>query len=158
MRTHAQSLRRTDYGIPRILPPADLERYCELIAALKVRTGNTKGRHLSTPEGWVVAPQSLLKKSTVNRYLATWGYDQRTLAVQQPVAHFQASYANKCWQFDVSPSDLKALPEPPVFRKNSILPRCAASSSDRPPCILHGLIAKQRWTARLTTAKMNQGP
>jgi hypothetical protein len=129
MQTRAQPLRRTDYGVPRILPPAELERYCELIAALKVRTRNTKGRHLSTPEairlfedygidapeGRVVAPKSLLKKSTVNRYLAKWGYDQRTLAVQQPVVHFQASYANECWQFDVSPSDLKALPEPPSW-------------------------------------------
>jgi hypothetical protein len=64
-----------------------------------VRTRNTKGRQLSTPEairlfedygidtpeGRVVAPKALLKKSTVNRYLATWGYDQRTLAVQQRV-------------------------------------------------------------------------
>ena len=128
-RARARSLRRTDAGVPRILPPAELERYCELIAALKVRTRNTKGRHLSTPEairlfedygidapeGRVVAPKSLLKKSTVNRYLARWGYDQRTLAVQQPVVHFQASYANECWQFDVSPSDLKALPEPPAW-------------------------------------------
>jgi hypothetical protein len=31
------------------------------------------------------------------------------------VVHFQASYANECWQFDVSPSDLKALPEPPAW-------------------------------------------
>jgi hypothetical protein len=128
-RARARPLRRTDYGVPRTLPPAELERYCELIAALKVRTRNTKGHHLSTPEairlfedygidapeGRVVAPKSLLKKSTVNRYLAKWGYDQRTLAVQQPVVHFQASYANECWQFDISPSDLKALPKPPPW-------------------------------------------
>jgi putative transposase len=31
------------------------------------------------------------------------------------VVHFQAPYANECWQFDVSPSDLKALPEPPLW-------------------------------------------
>jgi hypothetical protein len=37
------------------------------------------------------------------------------LLAQQPVVHFQASYANECWQFDVSPSDLKALPEPPAW-------------------------------------------
>ena len=49
-RVRAQASRRTDYGVPRILPSAELERYCELIAALKVRTRNTKGRHLSTPE------------------------------------------------------------------------------------------------------------
>jgi integrase len=33
-----------------ILPSAELERYWGLIAALKVRTRNTKGRQLSTPE------------------------------------------------------------------------------------------------------------
>ncbi len=128
-RTRVRSLCRTDYGVPRVMPPAELERYCELIAALKVRTRNTKGRQLSTPEairlfenygidtpeGRVVAPKSVLKKSTVNRYLAKWGYDQHMLAVQQPVIHFQASCANECWQFDVSPSDLKALPEPPAW-------------------------------------------
>jgi hypothetical protein len=42
----------------------------------------------------------------------------------------------------------------PVFRKNSILLRCTASSAGQPPCILHELLAKQHWTARLTTAKM----
>jgi hypothetical protein len=131
LRTQARArpLRRTDAGVPRVMAPAELERYCELIAALKVRTRNTQGHHLSTPEairlfenygidtpeGRVMAPKSLLKKSTVNRYLATWGYDQRTLAIQQPVVRFQASYANECWQFDVSPSDLKALPEQPPW-------------------------------------------
>jgi hypothetical protein len=51
----------------------------------------------------------------VNRYLARWGYEQRMLAIQEPVVHFQASYANECWQFDVSPSDFKAFPEPPSW-------------------------------------------
>jgi hypothetical protein len=40
-------LQRADRGKPRTLPQAELERYCELIAALKVRTANRKGRHLS---------------------------------------------------------------------------------------------------------------
>ena len=39
---------RTDRGTPRVLPKAELERYCELIAALKLRTTNKQGRHLST--------------------------------------------------------------------------------------------------------------
>ena len=43
-------LGRADRGVPRVLPQADLERYLELIAALKVRTSNGKGRHLSTRE------------------------------------------------------------------------------------------------------------
>ena len=40
---------RADRGTPRVLPHAALERYCELIAALKLRTTNKQGRHLSTP-------------------------------------------------------------------------------------------------------------
>jgi hypothetical protein len=43
-RARVRPLRRTDAGIPRILPPAELERYCQLIAELKVRTRITKGR------------------------------------------------------------------------------------------------------------------
>jgi hypothetical protein len=58
-----------------VLPQAQLERYCELIAAMKLRTTNKQGRHLSTaeairlleaygletPEGHVQAPKALLK-------------------------------------------------------------------------------------------------
>ncbi|MDL4915556.1 MAG: IS481 family transposase [Enterobacterales bacterium endosymbiont of Blomia tropicalis] len=38
----------SDHGHPRVLPPSELEHYCELIAALKLRSTNTSGRHLST--------------------------------------------------------------------------------------------------------------
>jgi hypothetical protein len=31
-----------------VLPKSELERYCELVAALKLRTTNKQGRHLST--------------------------------------------------------------------------------------------------------------
>ena len=65
------------------MPKDTLERYCEVVAALKVRTSNKKGRHLSTseairlleeegintPDGALQAPKGLLKKATVNRYL-----------------------------------------------------------------------------------------
>jgi len=100
---------------------AQLERYCELIAALKLRTSNMKGRHLSTaeairrvetygvatPEGHIQAPPALLTKTTVNRYLTRWGYDHPTLLQQPPAVRFQAEYSNECWHFDLSPSDLK---------------------------------------------------
>lgn len=39
---------RVDHGLPRVLPKREMEQYCELIAALKFRTTNKKGRHLST--------------------------------------------------------------------------------------------------------------
>ncbi|MGD6510618.1 IS481 family transposase, partial [Xanthomonas citri pv. citri] len=43
-----RALRRRDQGKPRKVARDDMERYCEIIAALKVRTTNAKGRHLST--------------------------------------------------------------------------------------------------------------
>ncbi|PHM45586.1 DUF7146 domain-containing protein [Xenorhabdus miraniensis] len=43
-----RSVHRCDHGIPRVLPQPELEHYCELIAALKLRTTNKSGRHLST--------------------------------------------------------------------------------------------------------------
>ena len=39
---------QADHGKPRVLQKTDLERYCELIAALKMRTTNKQGCHLST--------------------------------------------------------------------------------------------------------------
>ena len=92
-RRQPRSLGRADRGAPRVLPKAELERYLEVIAALKVRTSNGKGRHLSTreairlledygldtTEGRVQAPKGLLKTPTVNAYLKAWGLDWRTL-------------------------------------------------------------------------------
>ena len=121
-----RSLRRSDYGRPRVLSAAKMEHYCELIAAIKVRTSNKKGRHLSTaeairlleeygietPEGFVKIPRSILKTSTVNRYLKQWEYDYRSLLRQPPAVRFQARHSNECWQFDLSTSDLKKIKKP----------------------------------------------
>jgi hypothetical protein len=115
------SVRRADRDVPRVIPQAGLERYCEIIAAIKIRTSNRKGRHLSTVQairllesdgintndGHVTAPTGLLKPTTVNRYLKKWGYDRYTLMRQPPAVRFQAEYSNQCWHFDLSPSDLK---------------------------------------------------
>ena len=38
---------RTDRGYPRSMPAPEIERWCEIVAAMKVRTTNRKGRHLS---------------------------------------------------------------------------------------------------------------
>jgi beta-lactamase superfamily II metal-dependent hydrolase len=67
-----------------------LERFCEIIAAMKIRTTNKKGRHLSTarviellegegietPDGLIVAPPGLLHRATVDRHLRQRGADQ----------------------------------------------------------------------------------
>jgi hypothetical protein len=130
-RFRPRSIRRSDHGQPRVIPRDELERYCEIIAALKWRTANGKGRHLSTgeairllecygvdtPEGHVQTPASLLNKTTINRYLKKWGYDYTTLLKQPPAVRFQAQHSNECWHFDLSPSDLKHLPHPPAVQE-----------------------------------------
>ena len=77
------AVHRTDRGKPRVLPQPELERYCELIAALKLRTTNKQGRHLSTcqaiellehygvetAQGLMRAPQGVLHKTTMHVYL-----------------------------------------------------------------------------------------
>jgi hypothetical protein len=49
-RARPRALRRSDRGTPRVLPQDKMEFYCEVIAAIKVRTSNKKGRQLSTGE------------------------------------------------------------------------------------------------------------
>jgi hypothetical protein len=121
-----RALQRSDRGLPRVLPKAELERYCELIAAIKVRTRNRKGRHLSTvqairlledygletPAGFVKTPAGVLTAPTVNRYLKRWGLDSETLSRESPAVRFQARFSNELWQFDLSPSDLKQIEVP----------------------------------------------
>jgi hypothetical protein len=136
-RLKPRAVRRRDHGQPRVMPRQQLERYCEIIAALKLRTSNGKGRHLSTreairlmelygietPEGHVQVPPALLNKTTVNRYLKRWGYDYTTLRKQPPAVRFQAQHSNECWHFDLSPSDLKQVPDPPWVQEGRGLPQ-----------------------------------
>lgn len=117
---------RRDHGCPRVLQFSALEHYCELISALKLRTTNKKGRHISTqraiellaeygvetPQGLIQAPKGLLTASTVNRYLRLWHLNQSRLTREPPAVRFQAEYSNECWQFDLSPSDLKYIAQP----------------------------------------------
>ena len=97
-----------------------------MIAALKIRTTNKKGRHLSTarvielleehgvetPDGEVRAAPGLLNRATVNRYLALWGYDHARMTRAPAAVRFEAATANALWQFDVSRSDLKEIERP----------------------------------------------
>jgi hypothetical protein len=39
---------RANHGKPRVLPQSELDRYCELIAALKLPTTDKQRQHLST--------------------------------------------------------------------------------------------------------------
>jgi hypothetical protein len=118
---HPRPLHRSDRGKPKVIPAAELERYCETIAAMKLRTLNGKGRHLSTaqairileeygvetPDGPVRLPRGLLSKATANRYLKEWGYDHDRMTRPPAAVRFQAEHSNALWHFDLSPSDLK---------------------------------------------------
>ena len=64
----------------------------------------------------------MFKKSTVNRYLQQWGYDRETLRRQPAAVRFQAEHSNDCWQFDLSPSDLKEVKEPLWLQANKGAP------------------------------------
>jgi len=97
-----KAIRRCDRGHPRKIPLSDLERYCEIIAALKIRTSNKKGRHLSTvraielmesygieiPDGLVQPPVGLLHRTTVNQLHDRGSHTLRGLA--EPLRLFAA--------------------------------------------------------------------
>lgn len=118
---------RADRGRPRSMPAPEIERWCEIVAAMKVRTTNRKGRHLSTvrtlqllvehgvdtPDGFQKLAPGRLTASTVNRHLRRLGYDHERMTRQPPAVRFQAEQSNAPWHFDMSPSDLKQLKAPP---------------------------------------------
>jgi hypothetical protein len=107
-----RALHRADRGRPRVVPLGALQRYCEIIAALKLRTTNGKGRHLSTrraitlleehgvetPDGHVRAPAGLLRRATIDRHLLRWGYDQERLSCPPAAVRFEAEHSNALWQ------------------------------------------------------------
>lgn len=117
---------RADRGKTRVLSQTELTQYCELVAALKLRTTNKQGRHVSTrraiqlleqhgvetPHGIVRPSPGILHKATINRYLRQLHLDQPRLTRQPPAVRFEAEYSNDCWQFDMSPSDLKHIATP----------------------------------------------
>jgi hypothetical protein len=117
---------RTDHGRPRSMPAPEIQRWCEIVAAMKVRTTNKKGRHLSTvrtlqlltehgvdtPDGFQKLAPGRLTASTVNRHLKRLGYDHERMIRQPSAVRYQAERSNALWHFDMSPSDLKQLKAP----------------------------------------------
>jgi hypothetical protein len=117
---------RSDRGRPRLMPAAEIERWCEIVAALKARTTNKKGRCLSTarvlellaehgvetPAGLEQLPKGRITASTLNRHMRRLGYDHARMMRQPAAVRFEAERSNDLWHFDLSPSDLKQLPAP----------------------------------------------
>lgn len=123
----AKDAHRADRGQPRVMSAVEIERWCEIVAALKVRTTNKKGRCLSnarilellvehgvqTPQGLEKLAPGRLVASTLNRHLRRLGYDHSRMTREPPAMRFQAEFSNALWHFDMSPSDLKELASPP---------------------------------------------
>lgn len=124
-----RSASRSDKGKARVAPSEELHSYCRVIAALKLRTTNRKGRHISTaraiglledfgvetPDGLVQPRKGLLRRATVDRHLDALGLNHDRLTRPPPATRFQAEHANDLWHFDLSPSDLKQLETPPPW-------------------------------------------
>lgn len=103
-----RSIQRSDYNRPRKISREEMLRYCEVIAALKIRSTNKKGKQLSTPRAiWIlenhgvdledkriILPKGLLTKPTVNRYLKRLGLISKNFLCQPVVVRFQATYSN----------------------------------------------------------------
>ena len=118
---------RSDRGRPRALPADEIEHLCAIVAAMKIRTTNRKGRHLSTvrvlellekhgvdtPDGFVKLDKGRVTASTLNRHLNRLGYDHQRMIREPPAVRFQAEHSNALWHFDMSPSDLKQFKAPP---------------------------------------------
>lgn len=118
---------RIDRGKPRAMAASEIEKWCEIVAAMKVRISNKKGRCLSnvrilellvehgikTSEGLQRLSPGHLTASTLNRPMHRLGYDLPRMMREPPAVRFQAEYANALWHFDMSPSELKQLETPP---------------------------------------------
>ncbi|WP_052441948.1 hypothetical protein [Vibrio hyugaensis] len=93
-----KSLKRADAGQSRVIAISEMERYCEIIAALKLRTTNKNGRHISTTVaidllentgveseyGFIKPEKGKLNKTTLNRYLTQFGLDKHNLTKNTP--------------------------------------------------------------------------
>jgi hypothetical protein len=115
---------RKDKGSPKIITNPELYHYCQLIAAMKVRSMNGNKHLLSTEQcikfleeyGVVVKEQTiivrkgLLKVPTVNRYLNQYFISPDHILSEPTVNHFEAAHSNQCWQLDITPSELHRLP------------------------------------------------
>jgi transposase InsO family protein len=126
---------RSDYNQPRKIGRDEMLRYCELIAALKIRSTNRKGKQLSTPRAIeilenhgveledrkIISPKGLLTKPTVNRYLKRFGFTSKNFRCEPVAVRFQATYSNECWQLDFTPSELKRLSDNNTGDEQSLL-------------------------------------
>lgn len=106
-------------GVPRWDDKDEFVSWIEIIAALKHRSMNKKGHHISTNQAiqiaekgfrdarsgkWVQIPAGVLTRQTCNRWLKKLGLNTN-VAWESPSVRFGATAPNEVWQFDISFSD-----------------------------------------------------
>jgi hypothetical protein len=119
-----RSCTRRDQGHPRSAAEADLKRWVEIVAAIKLATRNRKRRHISTARAIELAeegvfidgcfeqiPKGVLRRSNCDRWMRQLGITIRHSLRQTPAFRFEARESNECWQFDISISDAYYLAE-----------------------------------------------
>ena len=124
-----RDIHRVDRGQSRVMPATEIERWCEIVAAMQARTTNKKGRCVSTaraleiliehgietPDGFRKLDIGQLTPSTLNRHMRRLGFDRPRMTREPAAVRYQAAHANDIWHFDMSPSDLKRLSNPPAW-------------------------------------------
>ena len=123
-----RSCTRSDQGHPRSVPEADLVRWVEIVAAVKIASRNRKGRHLSTERAIELAeegvyldgrfeqvPKGTLRRASCDRWMQKLGISIGNSLRQTPAIRFEARQSNECWQFDISVSDLHYLAEQKIL-------------------------------------------
>ena len=141
-RRQPRSVGRSDRGCPVSYRKLSWSVTLSSIAALKVRTSNRKGRHLSTseairlledygldtPEGHVQAPKGVLKTPTVNAYLKAWGLNWQTLRRNRQRFAFRRSRAMSCGSLISVPliSNISR-PRPGSMRDEGSRPSCRSA-------------------------------
>ena len=120
---------RADRGQARVMNDGEIERWCEIVAAMKKSTTNRKGRHLSTaralklvkeheghkPEVRRKLSPGLLTISMLNRHMRRLGYDHARMTRAPATVRSQAEHDNDRWHFDLSPPALKQLAASPPW-------------------------------------------
>ena len=92
-------------GEPQGAPALDRARHRVARAARRRDAGGSRA-----------SARGLLKRATVDRYLALWGLDHDRLTRPPPAVRFEARHGNALWQLDLSPSDLKQVESPELGR------------------------------------------
>ena len=107
-------------GLPKYDNHEEFIKWIEIVAAIKHRSLNKKGHHISTTQAihmaergfrdsrsgqWIQIPKGVLTRQTCDRWLRKLGLN-KSGHWESTSVRFGATSPNEVWQFDLSPSDI----------------------------------------------------